>query len=497
MNKKLMIGTILLAVVAICFTGKLYAAEPDKGLLVVTTDYVKNGSTALGTFVAEKEAHGFTVRVVTESDYGGAGEKGAVRAAKIRDWLAANRAGYGFALLIGDPNPKFGDVPMVLGQPLGEGASDPCADTGYSCVEIPTDLYYGDLSGSWDLNEDGIFAQLPVDMGDGGIDFGSELAVGRIPVYFGDLEELDELLTHIVGYMRMAEEATAYRKKMLFPLSFIWFDGYKVFQTMQENKETAETAEWFIHNVLPGRDGITYTRLYEAEGYYPTRFDYELPLTNENLISEWKKGYGMVFWGGHGMPTSVVRTVWTEDTNGNELGENDEVYSPLLIESSDGKEIASGQPSFVVAISCLVGFVSEPGSISHRFMIDGAAVGVISSSSVTDPSAMKWLELDTPLNTATLGEDNTGVLFFDRLIGGGYAGRVFADIRDELGDETVYRVIDHKLMLNYFGDPSLTLYDHAVDVEPTDDDTTADNDPPVNDDAVPADDTSGGCSIVL
>ncbi len=488
---------MILLLAALLAALPLAAADAEKGLFIVTTDYVKNGSAVLGTFVAEKEKRDWTVRVVTESDYGGAGEKGPARAAKIRDWLIAHRAGYGFALLIGDPNPTYGEVPMVLGQPLGEGASDPCGDTGYSCVKIPTDLYYGDLSGSWDLNEDGIFAQLPVDMGDGGIDFGSELAVGRIPVYFGDLEELDELLGHIVGYMQMAEEATAYRKKMLFPLSFIWFDGYKVFQTMRENKETAETAEWFIHNILPDRDGISYTRLYEAEGHYPTQFDYELPLTNENLISEWKKGYGMVFWGGHGMPTGVVRTVWTEDTNGNELGENDEVYSPLLVDSSNGEDIASGQPSFIVAISCLVGFVSEPGSISHRFMVDGAAVGVISSSSVTDPSAMKWLEQDSPLDTTTFGEDNAGVLFFDRLIGGGYAGRIFADIRDELGKETVYRVIDHKLMLNYFGDPTLTLYDHAVAEEPVDDDTVTDDDPPTNDDAAPTDDTSGGCSLVL
>ena len=475
----------------------LAAAGTGNGLIIVTTDYIRNGSAVLGDLIAEKEKRGFTVRIATESDYGGAGEKGPARAAKIRDWLAANRAGYEFLLLIGDPSPKLGDVPMVLGQPLGEGVSDPCGDTGYSCVKIPTDLYYGDLSGSWDLNEDGILAQLPVDMGDGGIDFGSELAVGRIPVYFGDLDELDTLLSHIVGYMQMTEEDIAYRKKMLFPLSFIWFDGYKVFRTNHENKETAETAEWFIHNILPDHPEVTYTRLYEAEGHYPTQFEYEIPLTQENLVSEWKKGYGMVLWGGHGMPTSVVRTVWTEDINGNELGENDEVDSPLLIDSTDGADIASGKPSFVVAISCLVGFVSDPGSITHRFMADGAAVGIISSSSVTDPSAMNWLDQDAPLDTTTLAEDNIAVLFFDRMLAGGHAGRIFADIRDELGDETVFRVIDHKLMLNYFGDPTLTLYDHAVEEEPNDEDAVTDDDPPANDDAVPADDTSGGCGLVL
>ncbi len=484
---------MLLAVLLVALP--LAAVDGGKGLLIVTTDHIKNGSAVLGDLIAEKEKRGFTVRVVTESDYGGADEKGPARAAKIREWLVANRAGYDFALFLGDPSPKLGDVPMVLGQPLGDGVSDPCGDTGYSCVKIPTDLYYGDLSGSWDLNEDGILAQLPVDMGEGGIDFGSELAIGRIPVYFGDLDELDTLLSHIVGYMRMAEEATAYRKKMLFPLSFIWFDGYKVFQTMHENKETAETAEWFIHNILPSHSGVTYTRLYEAEGHYPSRFEHELALTQENLKAEWKKGYGMVLWGGHGMPTGVARTVWREDTNGNDLGENDEVDSPLMIDADDGADIASGQPSFVVAISCLVGFTSDPGSITHRFMADGAAVGIISASSVTDPSAMKWLEQDAPLDTSTFAEDNTAVLFFDRILKGGYAGRIFADLRDELGDETVFRVIDHKLMLNYFGDPSLTLYDHAVAEEVPDTDDTTD-DSPASDDTAPADDTSGGCGLV-
>ncbi|HSA33225.1 MAG TPA: hypothetical protein P5077_05810, partial [bacterium] len=87
---------MLLAVLLVALP--LAAVDGGKGLLIVTTDHIKNGSAVLGDLIAEKEKRGFTVRVVTESDYGGADEKGPARAAQIREWLVANRAGYDFAL---------------------------------------------------------------------------------------------------------------------------------------------------------------------------------------------------------------------------------------------------------------------------------------------------------------------------------------------------------------------------------------------------------------
>ena len=486
----------LLVFLGFYFLRAVQAEEVEKGLIIVTTENIRLNSSKLDEFVAEKEKRGFSVRIATEKDFGGEGAKGYEKAGLIRSWLKKNSSGYSFVLLIGDPNPKMGDIPMVVAMPGGPDVQDSCLNSGYSCTKIPTDFYYSDLSGEFDLNEDGVAGQAPMDLEAGGIDFNAEMYAGRIPVYFGDIEEFDGTLGHVINYMKMDENAVQYRKKMLFPMSFIWFDGFKVFQTMHENKETAETSEWFIHNVLKDHKDISYTRLYEAEGFYPSRFEFERPLNNENIVDEWKSGYGMIFWGGHGFPTTVARTVWLEDTNGNGLGENDEVESYEMIKPSDAQEIASGQPGFIVAISCLVGNLDAPGSITHKFLAEGAAVGIISSTSVTDPSPTQWTDLEADLDYSTVSEDTVGVVFFEELIKGGYAGKIFYDYMAEFGQNPAGRVLDHKYMLNYYGDPTLSLYDTAV-ADITDDEVS---DEGTDDIEVVTDDeneeSSGGCSMV-
>jgi len=488
---------MLPVLVLLLFLRESYAEEISKGLIIATTENIRLNSEKLDEFIKEKENHGFTVKIATEKDFGGEELKGYEKAQLIRSWLKENSSGYSFLLLIGDPNPKMGDIPMVVAMPGGPDVADPCADTGYPCTKIPTDLYYSDLSGKFDLNDDGIVGEAPFDLETGGVDFNAEIYTGRIPVYFGEIEELDGTIGHIINYMKMEEAQIAYRKKILFPMSFIWFDGYKVFQTMHENKETAETSEWFIHNILKNHSDISYTRLYEAEGHYPSRYEFERPLNRENIVDEWKKGYGMIFWGGHGFPTTVARTVWLEDRNNNNLGENDEVESYQMVDPSDAKRIYSGQPGFVVAISCLVGNVNSPGSITHRFLADGAAVGIISSTSVTDPSSTKWTDLEADLDYSTVSEDTVGVVFFEEMIKGGYAGKIFYDYMSEFGQNPAGRVLDHKYMLNYFGDPTLTLYDTAIDE--TSDEEITDEEEHEDTENIPENDSENdsGCSILF
>lgn len=486
----------LLVFLGFYFLRAVQAEEVEKGLVIVTTENIRLNSSKLDEFITEKEKRGFSVKIATEKDFGGKDVKGYEKAVLIRFWLKENGAGYPFLLLIGDPNPKMGDVPMVITMPGGPDAADPCADAGYSCTKIPTDYYYSDLSGEFDLNEDGVAGQAPMDLEAGGIDFNAEMYAGWIPVYFGDVDELDATLGHVVSYMKMNGDEIQYRKRMLFPMSFIWFDGYKVFQTMHENKETAETSEWFIRNVLKDHSDISYTRLYEAEGHYPSLYEFERSLNRENIVDEWKNGYGMIFWGGHGMPTGVARTVWLDDVNGNELGENDEVASYDMITSGDSKDISVGKPGFVVAISCLVGNIDAPGSITHKFLADGAAVGIISASSVTDPSSTKWTDFSSEMDLSTVSEDTAGVVFFEGLINGGYAGKIFYDYKYEFGKIPAGRVLDHKYMLNYFGDPTLTLYDIAVTDVPDDEVSDEGTDGPEETADDENEGSSGGCSMV-
>ena len=128
---------------------------------VVTTNAIRDGSTVLNDFVAHKMSQGHTVRVVTEDDYDAlTGQAPNGRAEKIRQWLIDNYVSLGikWVLLIGNPDPddpasptdSVGDVPMKMCWPN-------CLSTIYR--ESPTDYFFADLTGNWDLDGDGFFGE--------------------------------------------------------------------------------------------------------------------------------------------------------------------------------------------------------------------------------------------------------------------------------------------------------------------------------------------------
>ena len=86
--------------------------------LIVAAKATVAASAALAEFVAHKAARGLAVKVVTEDDFGAA-TAGRQRAAAIRDWLQANAPALGarYLLLVGDPHPESGDVPMLRAWP--------------------------------------------------------------------------------------------------------------------------------------------------------------------------------------------------------------------------------------------------------------------------------------------------------------------------------------------------------------------------------------------
>jgi hypothetical protein len=121
--------------------------------VIITTNAIRDASSALGDFVANKIALGHSVRIVTENDYGVlTGQAPNGRAEKIRQWLMENYIGLciRYVLLIGNPDPDDGDVPMKMTWPNRDFFSD---------HESPTDYFYADLTGNWDLDGDGYFGE--------------------------------------------------------------------------------------------------------------------------------------------------------------------------------------------------------------------------------------------------------------------------------------------------------------------------------------------------
>ena len=466
-------------------------AEDDLSLIIVTTNEVKDESSKLSEFINEKEKRGFTVLLATEDEFGGEDTKGQEKVFIIRNWLKENYQNYNYLLLIGDPHQKYGRIPMLNTFIRGENASGGVISDN----DITTDQYYGYLEENWDANGDGIYAEFFKD--EDGFLFNPSLIVGRIP-YYGDIDELDGILETAIKYMNSAENEISYRKKVLLPMSFIWFEGYvNVSVEMDENRDTADTAEWMVENVLKQHEGVTYTRLYEEDGHMPSQHDHELPLSGGNILSEWHKGYGMVYWGGHGFYNKVVKTVWREDTNSNDKAENEEVYSEILLQTGDFEDFNNNTPAFVVGLSCLIGDVVPRGNITYDMLKKGAAVGVISSTHIDDPSfSTDWSDLDTEPAEIDFTLDTIGIKVFDAMLYGERPAKVLMDLRSDFGNPLNTRSLEHKLMINYYGDPTLTLYDTAIKDE-TDDSETEDIEHPDDGTDQEDDNPGSGCSVTI
>ncbi len=482
--------------ILIFISSLLTAAEIEKTLLIITSDTIAEKSAKLDVFVAEKEKRGFSVTVATEKTFGGAGVKGQEKALIIREWLKTQRNNYHYLLLIGDPNPKFGDIPMVGAYTQGPDGGD---FARFNYLYIATDQIYRDIDSTGDCNGNGYYYEFAGDEGYTCVNFTDTFITGRIPVYFGDTDELDAILDTTVRYMNQSELAAVYRKKMLFPMSFVWFDGYNNLGNIKkENRETADVSEWLIRNILTDRNGYSWTRLYEKEGHFSTKYETDAPLTAENMNRYWKEGYGVIFWGGHGQPTGVVRTIWQEDVNGDNLAQNSEVTQKDLVKVGDFKSFDGAKPGFVIALSCLVGDVVPAGNLSHDMLKNGAAVGVISSTFLDSPSYTSTFEdFDSALSDKDYTLDLIGIHVIDGMTQGKPPAQMLATLRSTIGTSEDGRVFDHKLMMHYYGDPSLTLQEQAV-AETPDTAGTDDSEPASDADAAGTDEqSSGGCSLLL
>lgn len=130
-------------------------------LIITTNDILSGSGNGLTSFVGHLTNKGHSVLVITENEYGAmAGAPPNGRAEKIRAWLQANyiQMGIKWVLLIGDPDPDdpiepfdaVGNIPMKMCWPnIGY----------YTYRESPTDYFFADLTGNWDLDGDKVYGE--------------------------------------------------------------------------------------------------------------------------------------------------------------------------------------------------------------------------------------------------------------------------------------------------------------------------------------------------
>lgn len=313
-------------------SSSLYAA----GYAIITTSEIIQNSSKLQNFIEWKNMNGYNVHLVSENEWGGG--SGDSAAENIRSWLKNNYLDLDlkYALLIGNPHPESGNVPMKMTWPRKNAEEYTETD---DFIQSPTDLYYADLNGNWDQDNDGYYGEGDDDLS--GIDFNWDIYVGRIPFY-GSFSVLDSILLKTMSYENQSEEMAQWRKNVLLPMvpSDPETFGYHLGEAIKDD-------------LLP--EDWSYYRIYEKnyDGLEPAVE--KTPSTVDNVKTAWNNGnYGSVVWWTHGSSTSA-----------------DDV-----MDSGTASSLDNSRPSVVFQVSCLNGYPEVQDNLSFALLKNGAVASV-------------------------------------------------------------------------------------------------------------------------
>lgn len=412
--------------------------------VIVTTDELRRNSTELDNFVEHKENGGLSVAVVSveaiEAFY-----TGSERADRIRSFLRDRYAEWGirYVLLIGNPDPydrsvgsadSIGSVPMKMAWPRGDGSEG-----------IPTDMYYGDLDGEWDVDGDGHAAgkddfethstrhEYPDDNGGVeneiythtwdayGYDLDQEVRVGRIP--FDDEGRVDSILDRTIRYQQADGSSSAGRDRAYLACSFL-----------DESTDMAYLGRRLHDRILdPG--GVNAVTLYQRG----SGFAHDEHLEGAALIDEWKDaGCGLVLMAGHG-DDERVRVGYEPDWDG------------VIMNTDNVSGLVAPNPHIFMASSSNASPETR-GNLAHALLYD-IAVSVLAPTrptfykvGATDFGGSDWL-------------GDLGYRYLRKLVGGSSAGQALAEMRSTSApDDSEYKR-QNLLAFNLYGDPH-GLYKH-------------------------------------
>jgi hypothetical protein len=314
----------------------------DPNFAIITTESTFTNATGepglLDEFCFHKENLGYEVMVVTEhkvrtvehnllSGYsfadlpGFSGYEDVVgapapneRPDKIYTWLRNNYLSLGieYVLLIGNPDPDN----LAAGDTVGDLPMKNLILSSTSNIDCPTDFYFAELTGTWDLDGDGNAGEYIDDKGPGGVEFYADLIVGRIPVYDEDQNgvldyaELNSILDKIIGYENAAMIDVPWRRSVLATAPYVVdTNGDGIHDTAKY-----EWAELLRDTVAPPMAWEWY-RIYE-EPYVglttPAEVDtgcsFDAMQSGWNIPGDPDDGRGVAMWMTHGLQTFASKT---------------------------------------------------------------------------------------------------------------------------------------------------------------------------------------------
>lgn len=236
---------------------------------------------------------------------------------------------------------------------------------------FPSDYYYCDLSGDWDLNDDGRYGEPGLDDLAGGVDYYPEVYAGRIPV--DDAAQMDAICRKIVAF---STDSGAWKKTSLLlgAVSSYALEWPAILATYGSTLSERIKTDFL--------DPLAYqsTTLYEKDGIAPDPVPCDLPLTWDNIKSAWQNGYGVVNITAHGTSTSIVRRIWTRD-DGNGIPDGSEVNTVRLYTSGDTSLLDDAHPGVVFSCACSNASIWTEDDLMTSLMRNGACAAVGASSS--------------------------------------------------------------------------------------------------------------------
>jgi len=313
------------------FCCKKSVSDEKFDYVVITTDSLKN---SLEKFIVWKEDLGYSVKVVTTTwiydHYWGNEEADKIRnflIDKYKDWEIK------YVLLVG----SIYSIPMKRLY----------ANPNHERYDL-SDYYYADLTDNWDSDGDGY----PGEYGDDDLTLQPDVYVGRLP--FDNSADIKNYIEKLIKY-EMDNGEWKKQALLLGPL------------TDPEHHCPLGGDYWVepLKNNILQPAGFKCTVMYEKEGLVicPRPCDY--PLNEQNVISEWSKGYGLVEWFSHGSEKAAWRVVWYN------LDHPD--WIPF-IQSSDNKLLNDDQPSIVWSHGCLTAKPECLDNLCYSLLKHGAII---------------------------------------------------------------------------------------------------------------------------
>ncbi len=338
-----------------------------------------------------------------------------------------------YVLLIGNPTPYYadgieGDIPMKLCKINAGGGYEnawlSCCDSG-----IPTDFFYANLGGNWDINKNGCYGEWWDYSTPGGVNLTADVFVGRIPVYNDDFSSLDKILQKTIDYENSNNKK--WRRTALLPMSF-----------MTSTTDGAELGE-AINDYILKPNQYSGFRMYE-KGNNTCNVNSKHSCEEEldrNINQRWNSVKpGIVCWSAHGLP--AIANIGYDKCWGHDL---------YLMGTGDCSKLDDSYPAFTFQDSCLNGYPEASVNLQYSILKRGGIATVGATRATLFPDIEYKNAIPNHMTPKGMAYG-----YVQRLIQGMTAGEALYRMKESGGIGNTGG-LSNEYIFNLYGDPSISI----------------------------------------